>query len=100
MREQAGSENNRQEKARGEEMVPDLWVKVQVAEQERNRDQRIPALLCSAVPRQQSRQQEALPCPGKQRPVHTCKDTMHTCTQSTPTCSLTSAMERGLECQA
>lgn len=29
-------------------MMPGLWQKVQVAEQERNRDQRTPALLCSA----------------------------------------------------
>lgn len=42
------------------------------------KEEQRPKDLCSALPGQQSQQQEALPCPGKQRPLHTCKDTVHT----------------------
>lgn len=62
MRRQAGSEKNRaEERQEREEKAPGLWVKVQVARQKRNRDQRIGAPLCPG-----SNHSYRKPCPGKQ----------------------------------
>lgn len=58
-----------------------------------------PEDLCYALPGQQSQQQEALPCPGKQCAAHTCKDTVQT-DRHTLKCTLTSAVERVIEYQS
>lgn len=83
-------------------MAPGLWVKVQVA---KLKEEQRPKDLCSALPGQQSQKQEALPCPGKQRAVHTGRGTVQACTYAhtharalacTPKCTLTSGVERAL----